>query len=326
MIKLLIKFLLFFVLLSCEEIPKKNITTIVEKSKETIQKTLKKDQSITTKKNPSIKIKNDKSISTNQKPLILKKKNDRIIYLVGDPFFIKGVKYIPQENYSYNKTGLATFYGKELHKIKTANNDLNKVTELLGRHKTLPLPSVVKVTNLENGLSVIVKIIDRYDDNSSIIQVSRKVAQLLKFYKKQITRVRVEILEDPSKQWKNVALSMNELEFNETIDYAPTEQVSISNLDDNSMIENTFSIAEQPIEIGSEPVKSTNLFIKIYNFKTYEEIQNVLEDLNLTTNSTNERKESQYNLILGPINNEEADKLVSSFIMKGYKKIEIILE
>ena len=40
--------------------------------------------------------------------------------LVGDPYFIEGVKYIPQENYSYSKTGLATFYGKELHKIKTS--------------------------------------------------------------------------------------------------------------------------------------------------------------------------------------------------------------
>ena len=92
------------------------------------------------------------------------------------------------------------------------------------------------------------------------------------------------------------------------------------------MIEKTSSIAEQPIEIGSEPVQDTDLFIKIFNFKTYQEIQKVLEDLNLTTNSTNERSESQYNLILGPIKNEEADKLVSSFILRGYKKIEIILE
>ena len=318
MIKLLIKLALFLILLSCEKIPKKNLSTIVEKSKDTIQKTLKQEPSITTKQ--------ELAITINQEPSIIKKKNDSITYLVGSPYFVEGVKYIPQEDYFYNKTGLATFYGKELHKIKTANNDLNKVTELLGRHKTLPLPSVVKVTNLENGLSVTIKIIDRHNDNTSIIQVSRKVAQLLRFYKNKITRVRVEILVDPSKQWKSVALSMNELDFDETIEYAPTEEVSISNLEDNTMIEETFSIAEQPIEIGSEPVQDTELFIKIFNFKSYQEIQNVLEDLNLTTNSTNERNESQYNLILGPIKNEEADKLVSSFIMKGYKKIEIILE
>ena len=326
MIKLIIKSLLFLILWSCETIPKKKLSTIVEKSKEITQKTLKQEPSITTKQESTITINQESTNTTNQQPSIIKKKNDRITYLIGDPYFIEGVKYIPQEDYSYIETGLATFYGKELHKIKTANNDLNKVTELLGRHKTLPLPSVVKVTNLENGLSVTVKIIDRHNDNSSIIQVSRKIAQLLRFYKNKITRVRVEILADPSKQWKSVALSMNELEFDETIEYAPTDEVSISNLEDNTMIEETFSIAEQPIEIGSEPIQDTDLFIKIFNFKTYQEIQNVLEDLNLTIKSTKERNESQYNLILGPIKNEEADKLVSSFIMKGYKKIEIILE
>ena len=50
-------------------------------------------------------------------------------------YFIEGVKYIPKEEYNYDKDGLATFYGKELHNVKTINNDLNKVTELLGRHK-----------------------------------------------------------------------------------------------------------------------------------------------------------------------------------------------
>ena len=91
------------------------------------------------------------------------------------------MQYIRKEEYTYNKKGLATFYGKELHKVQTANNDFNKVTELLGRHKTLPLPSIVKITNLENGLSLIIRINDRHNDNSSIIQVSRKVAQLLRF-------------------------------------------------------------------------------------------------------------------------------------------------
>ncbi len=318
MIKLLIKFLLLLILCSCEAISNKKLLTIVEKTKESTQKILKQKQSIT--------INQESLNTTNQQPKIIIKNVDRITYLIGDHYFIEGVKYIPQEDYSYKKTGLATFYGKELHRSKTINNDVNKVTELLGRHKTLPLPSVVKVTNLENGLSVTVKIIDRHNDNSSIIQVSRKVAQLLRFYKNKITRVRVEILADPSKQWKRVALSMNELNFDETIEYAPTDEVSISNLQDNTMIEKTFYIAEQPIEIGSEPVQDTDLFIKIFNFKTYQEIQKVLEELNLTTNSTNERSGSQYNLILGPIKNDEADKLVSSFIMKGYKKIKIILE
>ena len=110
--------------------------------------------------------------------------------LLGDPYFIEGVKYTPKEDYSYSEVGLASFYDKELHNKKTINNDLNKVTELLGRHKTLPLPSIVKITNLENGLSLTIKVIDRHDDNASVIQVSRKVAQLLRFYKNKIAQVK----------------------------------------------------------------------------------------------------------------------------------------
>ena len=117
-----------------------------------------------------------------------------------------------------------------MHNQKTLNNDLNKVTELLGRHKTLPLPSIVKITNLENGLSLTIKVIDRHDDNASVIQVSRKVAQLLRFYKNRMARVKVEILSDPSKQWKNVTMSINDEDFNSTVESASTEIVSISNL------------------------------------------------------------------------------------------------
>ena len=83
---------------------------------------------------------------------------------------------------------------------------------------------------------------------------------------------------------------------------------------------------EQPIEIGSEPIKSSQLYIKVYNFINYNEIKETLTELNLSINSTSEKEGVHYNLILGPIKNEEADKIVSSFIMKGYKKTEIILK
>ena len=63
---------------------------------------------------------------------------------------------------------------------------------------------MVKITNLENGLSINIKIIDRHIDNSTIIDVSEKF-QLLGFYKDKIATVRVDILSDSSKQWKNVS-------------------------------------------------------------------------------------------------------------------------
>ena len=305
MIKFLISFIILFFVYSCKNVKEKSLKNIIEKTN----------------------FIEEKKVLEKFIPNVNENKNNTIFYLVGDPYYIEGVEYIPSEDYYYNETGLATFYNKELHNVKTLNNDLNKVTELLGRHKTLPLPSIVKVTNLENGLSVTIKVIDRHDDNFSIIEVSRKVAQLLKFYRNKIARVRVEILSDPSKQWKSVSLSMNDPEFNNTIISAPTDDVSISNLDDTTIIQDKEIInIEHPIEIGSEPIKSSQLYIKVYNFTNYNEIQETLTELNLSINSTSEKEGVHYNLILGPIKNEEADKIVSSFIMKGYKKTEIILK
>ena len=81
------------------------------------------------------------------------------------------------------------------------------------------------------------------------------------FYKNRIAKVRVEILSDSSKQWKNVTLAMNEPKFNETISSAPTDIVSISNLDENINNLEKSNITEQPIEIGSEPVENKELFV-----------------------------------------------------------------
>jgi rare lipoprotein A len=266
-------------------------------------------------------------ISVNKLKEKKQKSNNAVFYLIGDPYFIQGVEYIPEENYLYFQSGLATFYDKELHNVKTANNDLNKVTELLGRHKTLPLPSVVKITNLENGLSLIIKINDRHDDNASLIQVSRKVSQLLRFYKNKIARVKLEVLTDPSKQSKIVLESMNQADFNKTIDSAPTENVFISDLDEvtiDKKISN--SKIEQPIELLSEEVSNQDLFVKVYGFESYNEAKNIIDLLNIKFNTTTQNDADSHSVIIGPIENIDANKLVSSFVSKGYKNAEIILK
>ena len=306
--------LFFFLLISCEQISKEEVINTIENTKDTIvEKAIKSPD---TSDKVKIKIEEDK---TNK---------NSIFYLIGEPYFIEGVKYVPEENYSYQEIGLATFYDKDLHNKRTANNDLNKVTELLGRHKTLPLPSIVKITNLENGLSLTIKIVDRHDDNTSIIQVSRKVAQLLRFYKNKITKAKVEILSDPSRQWKNVTISINDKDFNNTVESAPTEIVSISNIDEdlNTLEDKTEDIKiEQPIELGFEEVDDLDLYLHVNNFKNYQEIKNIVNEINLSNKYTSENIENFYRLIIGPIDNKTGHKLLSTFIGKGYKESKLIL-
>jgi len=311
--KLIISLLLFLII-SCEQISKDEVINTIENTKDVIvEKTIKSPD--TTEK-IDLKVEEDKV------------NKNKIFYLIGEPYYIEGVKYVPEENYSYEEIGLATFYDKELHNKRTANNDLNKVTELLGRHKTLPLPSIVKITNLENGLSLTIKIIDRHDDNTSIIQVSRKVAQLLRFYKNKITKTKVEILPDPSRQWKNVTMSINDKDFNNTVESAPTEIVSISNIDEdlNTLEDKTEDIKiEQPIELGFEEVDDFDLYLHVNNFKNYQEIKNIVNEINLSDKYTSENIGNFYKLIVGPIDNKTADKLLSTFISKGYKESKLIL-
>ena len=311
--KLIISLLLFLII-SCEQISKDEVINTIEDTKDVIvEKTIKSPD--TTEK-IDLKVEEDKV------------NKNKIFYLIGEPYYIEGVKYVPEENYSYEEIGLATFYDKELHNKRTANNDLNKVTELLGRHKTLPLPSIVKITNLENGLSLTIKIIDRHDDNTSIIQVSRKVAQLLRFYKNKITKTKVEILPDPSRQWKNVTMSINDKDFNNTVESAPTEIVSISNIDEDlntAEDQNEDINIEQPIELGFEEVDDLDLYLHVNNFKNYQEIKNIVNEINLSDKYTSENIGNFYKLIVGPIDNKTADKLLSTFISKGYKESKLIL-
>ena len=306
--------LIFLILISCEKISKDEVINKIEVTKDVIAKKA---------------IKSSNSSKDLKKIVKAEKYNEnKIFYLIGDPYYLEGVKYVPEENYLYKEVGLATFYDKELHNKKTANNDINKVTELLGRHKTLPLPSIVKITNLENGLSLTIKIIDRHDDNTSIIQVSRKVAQLLRFYKNKITKAKVEIITDPSKQWKNVTMSINDEDFNNTVESAPTELVSISNIDEDISINQETAQdkkSEQPIELGFEEVNNIDLYLHVSNFKNYQEIKNIVNEINLSDKYTSENIGNFYKLIVGPIDNQTADKLLSTFISKGYKESKLIL-
>ena len=244
MIKFLISFFVILSIISCKEIQKKQINSKINDG-------IKKIEDIIEKKEINKKENNNK----------ITNKKDTIFYFIGDPYFNQGVEYLPKEDYNYSEIGLSTFYGKELHNVKTINNDYNKVTELLGRHKTLPIPSMVKLTNLDNGLSINIKIVDRHNDNTTLIQVSRKVAQLLGFYKDKIATVRVDILSDPSKQWKNVSMSLNEPDFDKTLSSAPTDIVSISNIDNINLIEDEedkdFS---EPIKLNSEEVNDFELY------------------------------------------------------------------
>lgn len=122
-------------------------------------------------------------------------------YKIGQPYQIKGNWYYPREDYSYDETGIASWYGTEFNgTARTANGEIFNKDELTAAHKTLPLPTLARVTNLENGKSIVVRINDRGPfSGARIIDVSQRTAQLLDFESQGTAKVRVQVLADESR-------------------------------------------------------------------------------------------------------------------------------
>jgi len=131
-------------------------------------------------------------------------------YKVGNPYEIAGAWYYPAEDYAYMEEGIASWYGQDFHGKRTANGERYDMNAITAAHPTLPLPSLVKVTNLDNGRVLEVRINDRGPFHGKrIIDLSRRSAQLLGFYEAGTARVRVEIDAQQSLDLKNMALKRN---------------------------------------------------------------------------------------------------------------------
>lgn len=111
------------------------------------------------------------------------------------PYQVKGVWYKPREQPDYNEVGLASWYGQQFHNRQTANGEMFDMWVVSAAHKTLPLPSIVEVTNLDNGKKIKVRVNDRGPFVSGrIIDMSRAGADALGFSGKGTARVRVRYI------------------------------------------------------------------------------------------------------------------------------------
>jgi rare lipoprotein A len=115
------------------------------------------------------------------------------VYRVGSPYMVAGRVYVPEEDPHYRADGLASWYGSDFHGRATSNGEIFDSDSLSAAHPTLPLPSYVRVTNLNNGRSVIVRVNDRGPFHGNrIIDVSKRAAHLLGFTVRGTAWVRVE--------------------------------------------------------------------------------------------------------------------------------------
>lgn len=129
-------------------------------------------------------------------------------FKVGNPYKIKGRYYTPKESYNLVETGTASWYGPGFHGKMTANGETFNENELTAAHRTLQMPSIIRVTNLGNGRAVIMRVNDRGPfAHNRILDVSKRGAELLGFKNAGTAKVRVEVLEQESRHVAQLAKS-----------------------------------------------------------------------------------------------------------------------
>ncbi len=148
-------------------------------------------------------------------------------YYLGNPYTVEDVQYVPTEDMAYNQTGMAGIIPTELSGTKTSNGEIFDANHIVATSKTLPLPTIARVTNLDNGQSVVVRINNRGPFvNSRIMDLSPAAAK--KIGMNGQTKVQIQVLSEQSQQVKDATLGIGQAETGivEPVSQAPATVVT----------------------------------------------------------------------------------------------------
>lgn len=268
-------------------------------------------------------------------------------YKIGSPYQINNVWYYPKEDFSYDETGIASWYGGDFHGKRTANGDYYNLNELTAAHPTLPMPSLARVTNLDNGKSVVVRINDRGPFKSSrLIDVSRRTAQLLGFERLGTAKVRVQVLAEESRAIaaaagrKESAVQMAGARSRETARAAPVASVQRQTLAAPAVyggevrmaaLEEESRMHEQQI-VSQMPVKGKNrIFVQAGAFSQRDNAARLLAQLSgiapASVSDSVVNGARYYRVRLGPLASvDQADKILQKVVRAGVAGPKVVVD
>ena len=288
------------------------------------------------------------------KKVLVKKhqfKNTNAIYKIGNPYVVEGKKYYPKKNINYDEKGIASWYGPKFHGKLTANGEIFNQYELTAAHKTLPIPSAVKVTNLKNNKSLIVRINDRGPFvNDRIIDLSYQSAKKLDLLSSGTGFVRVQILRSESLLLEKLA---KKNQFPEIADITnittpPINQVNYSNVSikkigetkiidksnlssNKNKIEKNLEKAKIKAEVLKINGKKYNIWVQIASFSN-KNSANLLKTKfntvkNINVNKVNINGKTFFRVRVGPFKSiKEAKEIYYFLINRGMEGTKIFVE
>lgn len=219
-----------------------------------------------------------------------------------NPYTVLGKTYYPISSaIGYTSIGTASWYGTKFHGQATANGELYDLYGMTAAHKTLPLPSYVKVTNLDNGRSVVLRVNDRGPFHSDrVIDLSFAAAKKLGYAEVGTARVKVEGI-DPA-QWQKTHSSVTTVTKSETIQVAATP---------NAPIKEYTPPVDQHVQPNETNTVKNGLYLQVGAFANPDAAELLRQRLmGVTTtpvfiNAVAQGKTQLYRVRLGPIVNQQ---------------------
>jgi peptidoglycan lytic transglycosylase len=174
------------------------------------------------------------------------------VYKIGNPYQIDGTWYYPHEQPDYDETGIASWYGPDFYGHRTADGEMYDGNEFTAAHRTLPMPVNVRVTNLDNGKSIVVRVNDRGPyAKGRIIDLSAAAAKALDMIRVGTARVRVTYLGRADGAVGTMMAAQTPPQIADAVPAAPTEKVDSSAL--NAV---PGAAVDPPVRVASLPTPS----------------------------------------------------------------------
>jgi peptidoglycan lytic transglycosylase len=247
-------------------------------------------------------------------------------YLVGEPYQVAGRWFRPVEERDYDKVGMASWYGPQFHRRQTSNGEWFDMNYLSAAHATLPLPSYVKVTNLENGRELVVRVNDRGPFvGTRIIDLSKRAAEVLDVQQRGTAKVRVQYLGPAPLNDKGTDLAA----MNRQLDQgAPVRQIARKSEEAPPPQMALAEEIDQPSENAS--AVAPEYFVQVGAFADPDNAEHTRDELSdvgpIEVQSLSGSAGTLYRVRVGPLNSEsEARDALSRVVDAGHADARLVM-
>lgn len=246
-------------------------------------------------------------------------------FKVGKPYQVMGQTYVPTETYTFEETGIASWYGPGFHGKRTASGEVFDTNELSAAHRTLQMPSFVRVTNMENGRSIIVRVNDRGPfSKARVIDVSSRAADLLQMKGNGTARVKIQLLSEESRviaeaAKRGIDTRGSALALNETGQLPEHLRVH----------QNAQGVIYPDQQVAQVPVVPTGIFVQFGAFTNPDNANRLKSQIAHLGNSfvveADVNGQHFYRVRIGPLQSvEQADQLHKQVTAQGQSAILIV--